>query len=173
MGKYFFNRKIKLILTIGLCVFLIVLVFSNTIVKSSNKKESANKNDEFPAIEFIGSAQQNASLTAWDIWTDIPGVVLNFTLSKSKTVDFRAFGSALLNSHAGFRFIVDDVAYGSVQYGDLLISPSSGWVPWYIERLVNLSSGDHCVKIQTICYVGAIVIQGEDYDIARLFVQAW
>jgi len=167
MIKKFFIGKIKLMLTIGICVLFISVVFSNTVVKSANKK------DDFPVIEFIGFAQQNASLTASNIWTDIPGVALNFTLLKSKNVDFRAFGSALLYSHSGFRFVIDGIPYGSVQYGDLLISPSSGWVPWYIERLVNLSSGDHFVKIQTICYVGTIVIQGEEYDIARLFVQAW
>jgi hypothetical protein len=92
----------------------------------------------FPSISFVGFVQQNTSLTAYDAWTYIPGIVLNFTLLTSKIVDFRAYGSALLTSLAGFRFVIDGVPYGDVQYGDLLVGASTAWVPWYMERIVNL-----------------------------------
>ena len=168
MQKNIFNRKIKLMLTIGICVMFILLVFSGTAKKPDKSFEA------FPVVRFIGSVQQNDSLTASDTWTDIPGVVLNFTLTSIKTVDFRGYGSVLIYSgHAGFRFVIDDVPYGSEQYGDLLISPSGGWVPWYMERIVELSAGEHSVKIQTLTSAGTLEIQGGDYDAARLFVQAW
>lgn len=47
MRKNFFNRKIKLMITVGICVLFMALVISSTAKRPPKK-------DEPPYIEFIG-----------------------------------------------------------------------------------------------------------------------
>ncbi len=124
---------------------------------------------------FVGTVKQNSSFTIYSPWTDVPGVIFCFQLPINKSVNLRAFSSTQISGgHAGFRFVIDGVPYGDPDYGDLIVSGGSpGWHSWYIERIVEISAGEHCVKLQMRCGGGTLISQGLDYDAARLFVEAW
>ena len=131
------------------------------------------KVDGFNVIVAIGSAKQSQDITAGGTWTDIPGVIFNFTLPREKTVNLRAHGAALITSgYAGFRFVIDSIPYGSADYGDLIVGGSS-YNSWYIERQEIISEGPHSVKIQLRCQSGNVQIVCEDCLAAKLFVESW
>jgi hypothetical protein len=67
---------------------------------------------------------------------------------------------------------VDEIPYGTEVHGDLVIT-GEGNIPWYLERIIALSPGNHSVKLQIQTEVGWIYWLDLDYGAARMFVQAW
>jgi len=130
-----------------------------------------------PGNSFIGFTQQTTNLfipSVNESWFDIPGVILNFTLSTTKYVDFRAFGCSDAEGYIGFRFFIDGVGYGHPLYGELYIYPYERYMPWSLERIVSLQPGEHSVKLQVL-HRGAFgfTCYAYDYLAVRMFVQAW
>jgi len=130
-----------------------------------------------PGSSFIGFVQQTTDLwiSSVDVsWFDIPGVNLTFSLSTMKYVDFRAFGCQPAADYIGLRFVIDDISYGDPLYGELYIASMMGYTPWSLERVVELSPGDHSVNLQ-ISHRGAfsMTCYANEYCGARMFVEAW
>jgi len=131
----------------------------------------------FPVCAFIGYAKQTANLTLYggNQWTDVPGVIVNFSLARTKYIDMRALGNPNCNgANIGVCFNIDGIQYGDPWYGDLEIYGYPGYVPIYLERVVTLTSGNHCVKLQVLCTsVASINWLSYDYTAAKMFVQTW
>jgi hypothetical protein len=94
-------------------------------------------------------------------WTSVPGTTINFTVDRDATADLEANGSitglagnAGNASHCGFRFLVDNVAYGDTRWGDVIVGCGTGsnysgwWCPWLMRRTLQLRAGDHVATIQ-------------------------
>jgi len=119
-------------------------------------------------ITAIYTAQQTGVVSVTGLqWTSVPGTTINFTLPRSSTIDLEANGSihGLAGNtgnaaHCGFRFLVDNVAYGQDSYGDVIVGCGSGattsswWCPWLMRRTLQLGSGNHVVTVQQTGQMG-------------------
>jgi hypothetical protein len=117
-------------------------------------------------ITAIHTAQQNNTVDVTGLqWTFVPGTTINFTLARASTIDLQAHGSiqgqaagAGDPTYCGFRFVVNNVPYGSTSYGDVLVgcSTSGGsggrWCPWFMSRVLQLGPGNHVATVQQSGY---------------------
>lgn len=113
-------------------------------------------------ITAIYTAQQTSNVDARGLqWTFVPGTTINFTLDRTSTIDLQAHGviegfaaSSGAPTYCGFRFVVDNVPYGSSSYGDVLVGCSTAggtggrWCPWTMSRVLRLNAGNHVATIQ-------------------------
>lgn len=85
-------------------------------------------------ITAIYNAEQTGDVRVTGLqWTSVPGATLQFTLPKTSTVDLEANGSIAgvagnqgNSSHCGFRFLVDNIAYGDPSWGDVIVGCGAG-----------------------------------------------
>jgi len=119
-------------------------------------------------INTIYTAQQTDTVSVTGLqWTSVPGTTINFTLAQSSTVDLEANGSihGIAGSqgnatHCGFRFLVDNAAYGDPSWGDVIVGcgnpgVSPGWwCPWLMRRTLQLAAGNHFVTVQQTGWAG-------------------
>jgi hypothetical protein len=130
-----------------------------------------------PGCTYIGFAKQNANLSIPsnnESWFNIPGVIVNFTLSTDKYVDLRAFGVQLGEGSICYRFFVDGIGYGHPFYGELCTNVYGLYIPWSLERIVQLPSGNHSVELQVVHHGGLTFnCYAYGYWVTRMFVQAW
>ena len=118
-------------------------------------------------IHAIYTAQQTGTVRVTGLqWTSVPGTTINFTLARSSTVDLEANGSISgiagnqgNASHCGFRFLVDNVAQGGPDWGDVIVGcGTSGtpgwWCPWFMRRTLQLGAGNHFVTVQQTGWSG-------------------
>ena len=122
-------------------------------------------------ITAIYTAQQTGSVGVTGLnWTSVPGATINFSLPQSATVDLEANGSVLgmgggdggYSSHCGLRFVVDHIAYGAPDFGDVIVGCATGgtnagfWTPWFMRRTLHLEAGYHAVAVQQTGWAGTI-----------------
>lgn len=114
-------------------------------------------------ITAIYTAQQSGGVRVTGLqWTSLPGTTVSFTLAADSTVDLEANGSIFgiagnqgNAAHCGFRFLVDNVAYGDPSWGDVIVGCGSGtnshagwWCPWTMRRTLQLRAGNHFATVQ-------------------------
>lgn len=164
---------------------LLVLAFQNCAKDLPSTEARAQSSVAgLKAKFFLGSAKQAGPLqTIGTTWTNIPGVDLTFNLAKDMEVSMSANGSASLvagtnfpsNTHCGFRFVVDGVAYGNPTWGDVIVTVT-GWSSWTATRKMPLPAGNHVVQLQQTGWPGAdsaCSTNEADYSAARLEVEAY
>jgi hypothetical protein len=121
-------------------------------------------------ITAIYTAQQTGDLKVTGLqWTSVPGTTIRFNLPQNATVDLEANGS--INgvvgnqgnvAHCGFRFLIDNVAYGDSSFGDVIVGcgtyaqgGSAGWwCPWSMRRTLQLGGGSHFATVQQTAWEG-------------------
>jgi hypothetical protein len=136
-------------------------------------------------ITAIYTAQQTGAVTTTGLqWTSVPGTTLNFTLPGSSTVDLEANGSISgvagnqdNAARCGLRFLVDNIAYGDFNWGDVLVGCGAGqyypgsWCPWSMRRTLQLNPGNHAVTVQQTGWTGTTAgcaSSSNSYSAARL-----
>lgn len=119
-------------------------------------------------INTIYTAQQTGAVRVTGLqWTSVPGTTINFTLAQASMVDLEANGSIHgiagnqgNASHCGFRFLVDNSAYGDPSWGDVIVGCGTGssspgwWCPWLMRRTLQLGAGNHFVTVQQTGWSG-------------------
>jgi hypothetical protein len=116
-------------------------------------------------------------------WTSVPGTTINFTLAQSSTVDLEANGSihGIAGNqgnvtHCGLRFLVDNVAYGDGEWGDVIVGCGTStyagwWCPWFMRRTLQLGVGNHFVTVQQTGWSGTTsgcYSEAHSYSAARI-----
>lgn len=139
-----------------------------------------------PGVEIYNAVQNAYLMTIGGNWVDVPGVFLSLTLPADGTLELNANGSVSgaddgggSTGHCGFRFVIDDVAYGHPNWGDVLVgcgvepSATGWWCPWYMHRSVSLPAGNHVVTLQQTGWAGTqagCITSDNESSIARLQV---
>ncbi|SET91424.1 Collagen triple helix repeat-containing protein [Stigmatella erecta] len=123
-------------------------------------------------INAVYTAQQTGDLRVTGLqWTSVPGTTIQFTLPQSATIDLEANGSItgvsdnqVNTAHCGFRFFIDNVAYGDPAWGDVVVgcgisgqgNASSWWCPWSMRRTLQVGAGNHLATVQQTGWNGTI-----------------
>jgi hypothetical protein len=151
-------------------------------------QEAAETPSTSSLIQTIYSAQQNGDLSVVGLqWTSVPGTTISFTLGQDATVDLEAHGSIHgvagntgNAAHCGFRFLVDNTAYGDPSWGDVITGCAVGsnysagwWCPWFMRRTLQLRAGTHYTTVQQTGWSGTTsgcFSTYQDYSATRLRV---
>ena len=139
-------------------------------------------------IQNIYSAQQSGELSVIGLqWTSVPGTTISFTLTQDATIDLEANGSTQgiagntgNATHCGFRFLVDNTAYGNPTWGDVIVGCGVGsnysagwWCPWLMRRTLQLRAGTHYATVQQTGWPGTTsgcLSSYQDYSATRFRV---
>lgn len=133
---------------------------------------------------WIWTSTSGSMNFATDMWQDIPGAIIAYTLPAN--ADVRAYFDATVFStqdflHCSLRFVMDGVATGDPTYGDLVVM--GGGTPSHAAAtrtrwFMNQSLGIHEVKVQgrsdpagidpNACHIGSA-----EYTNLRLEVMAY
>jgi hypothetical protein len=114
----------------------------------------------------------------------VPGTTVSFYLPQDATVDLEANGSIYgvagnmgNAAHCGFRFLVDNFAYGHPSWGDVITGCAVGsanytgwWCPWLMRRTLQLKAGNHFATVQQTGWSGTTSgcqSHVEDYSATR------
>ena len=159
------------------------------LVKLTDKvRQSTKKKTHF--------SRQNAELSViGPDWVDVPGSTIEFEIKEAGTsVELLALGSVTsftpkddarrTYNHCGFRFVVNERAYGDERWGESVVGCAANstelsgwWCNWTIRRDIEVSEGSHVAKLQMKSWEfdsgNSCTLYPEEFSGARFWLEVY
>ena len=159
------------------------------LVKLTDKVRQATKKKTY-------FSRQNAELSVvGPDWVDVPGSAIEFEVKEPETlVELLALGSVTsfrpevdarrTYNHCGFRFVVNELAYGDERWGESVVGCAANstdlsgwWCNWTIRRDIELSEGSHVAKLQMKSWEfdsgNSCTLYPEEFSGARFWLEVY